>query len=79
MDLSATMSEAELTLEAKCAACGGNGGKLWRGEEEGWRECAKCNGSGYVPTDIGARILKLVRHNSRLTVSAELHVAGAAV
>lgn len=78
MDRSPPVSESDLQLESKCPECNGSGGKFWRGEEEEWRECAKCHGSGYVPTQIGARILELVRHNSRLTVSAELRVAGVA-
>ena len=63
-------------LESKCLHCEGRGGFT---AEEGERElCHDCSGSGFKPTPIGERILKLIRHNSRVTVSAELRVSGAA-
>ncbi len=68
-----------LELEQNCPDCQGRRGEYLRGEEEGWQACSRCNGSGFVPTELGTRVLNLIRHNSRLTVSAELRVAGAAV
>ena len=60
-------------LETKCKDCNGRG---WFTADEGGRDdCAACGGSGFVPTAIGARVLDLVRHNSRVNVSAELRVS----
>ena len=35
-------------------------------------DCHRCHGCGFVPTEMGARILRLIRHNTR--ISAELRV-----
>jgi hypothetical protein len=51
-------------LESACQQCQGHGG--WSSEGEvvtTWRRCGNCNGSGYVPTEYGRRILALIRHN----------------
>ena len=69
------MNELDGVLESKCPSCGGRKGFSDGEEEGGWRDCARCNASGFVPTPMGARILDLIRHNSRVTVSAELLVA----
>lgn len=45
-------------LEIKCDYCDGMGGNL----DRGWSRCPCCEG-GYVPTDAGKQILKLLRHN----------------
>ena len=68
------LSEA---LELECNRCHGKGEFADSAEPDGALACITCNGSGFVPTEIGARILSLMGHNSRLTVSAELHVSGA--
>ena len=65
-------------LETKCENCAGSGFIYEREEVSGKSECEDCNGSGFVPTSIGARILDLIRHNSRVTVSAELRVSSSA-
>ena len=70
------MSDELPCLETKCETCFGRGGYGDVEEERGWAECLSCNGSGYKPTSIGARILELVRHNSRVSVSAEFRVSG---
>lgn len=62
------------TLEELCPICKGRGGYADIEDDNGWAACGKCNGSGYVPTAIGVQILELVRHNSRLNVTAELRV-----
>ena len=66
-------------LEEECPICKGKKGRFYSEVEEnnGWADCFRCKGAGYVPTEVGARILELVRHNSRVTVNAELCVAGA--
>ena len=56
--------------------CRGRGGYADIEDDNGWAECLSCGGSGYKPTELGARILELVRHNSKLKVSAELRVSG---
>ena len=61
-------------LENKCDHCNGNGFFGSRNGEDR-EDCHKCGGSGFVPTSIGARILELVRHNSKLKVIAELTVS----
>lgn len=53
-------------LELLCDRC--NGEKLvvtYRGEER----CHKCQGTGYVPTEIGQQILSLVYHSLQPAVS----------
>lgn len=68
----------ELTeLECVCSVCNGNKGSHTGEEESGWSDCYNCNGSGYVPTEAGKRILDLMRHNSRVKVTAELCLADA--
>lgn len=66
-----------LMLETVCAECHGGKGYSDIAATNGWAICSTCGGTGYVPTVIGARILDLVRHNSRVTVSAELRVSDA--
>lgn len=46
-------------LEVPCERCHGKGG--WH--SDGWRRCGQCNGAGFVPTETGAAILALLRHN----------------
>lgn len=59
-------------LETKCATCDGRK-HVYDSETDSFNECRLCNGSGLTPTRFGARILDLVRHNSR--VSAELQIS----
>lgn len=63
-------------LETQCDQCKGKAGYPDEEEHNGWADCPFCKGEGFKPTPIGARILELVRHNSRVTVSAELRVFG---
>ena len=70
------MIESLKDLENPCELCSGKGTRVDITSEEGFVECYKCDGSGYIPTLIGARILALIRHNSRVKVSAELRVCG---
>ena len=65
-------------LEITCTHCQGRGGFADDVLEGKTETCHECGGSGFVPTSLGARILELVRPNSRVTVSAELRVSGAA-
>ncbi len=65
-------------LEEVCPSCNGNRGRFYTEVEEnnGWGDCSRCKGSGFIPTKTGAQILSLIRHNSKVTVNAELCVAG---
>lgn len=65
-------------LESECLDCQGTGNNYVSADDE-FAICSHCNGSGLIPTPIGLRILELVRHNSRMSVNAELLVSGAAV
>lgn len=71
------MSDEIPILETICARCEGSRGYRDVEADNGWEECSHCSGTGYQPTPIGARILDLIRHNSRVTVSAELRVSSA--
>ena len=64
-------------LETPCLRCQGRGKRTDIESEEGFSECLECGGSGFKPTPIGARILELIRHNSRVKISAELQVSSA--
>lgn len=64
-------------LETQCERCEGRRGYSDIEADNGWAECFKCDGTGFIPTAIGARVLDLIRHNSRVTVSAELRVSSA--
>ena len=61
-------------LEEERQVCGGHRVRH-DSESDSFPDCAACNGSGLVPTSIGARILDLLRHNSRVTLSAALEVS----
>jgi DnaJ-class molecular chaperone len=51
-----------IELETKCDRCFGKG--RWIEEGSGRpQSCCRCNGSGYAPTEVGAKILNLVSHN----------------
>ena len=63
-------------LETVCATCRGAGGYRDIEEDGGFATCDKCGGSGYVPTEDGAKILSLIRHNCNVTLSAALRVCG---
>jgi len=58
-------------LETICQRCSGKGAFGARGGDD-YEECFFCCGSGFIPTEMGARVLSLIRHNARLNVSAEL-------
>lgn len=62
-------------LETQCTACGG-ASQYYCSEDDCFKACEKCNGSGFVPTDFGKRVLSLVRHNAKVSFNAELCVAG---
>ena len=64
-------------LEIACPVCNGKKGRATGEEESGFSECFRCEGSGFIPTPLGARILELIHHNSRVQVSAELRVSSA--
>jgi hypothetical protein len=49
-------------LETRCDSCEGRGGEEERGR---WCPCPTCDGTGYIPTEAGKRILAIVRHNFR--------------
>jgi hypothetical protein len=62
------MSEATTDLEKKCTEC--DGARGFNDPEFGWIDCPACEGAGYVPTEMGSRILRLIRHNKNLLVRA---------
>jgi hypothetical protein len=49
-------------LEIVCPRCKGEAYRNVYGEDV---RCGVCNGAGFVPTRLGNRILRLVRHNFR--------------
>jgi hypothetical protein len=51
-------SVLNLALEVECPACGGTGYRPDR--------CAKCNGNGLVPTELGDAVLDLVRRRMKI-------------
>ncbi len=63
------MDIPHLDLETQCEWCEGRG-VFFEGCEK--MDCHRCHGCGFVPTEMGARILRLIRHNTR--ISAELRV-----
>jgi DnaJ-class molecular chaperone len=54
------ISNLTIELETVCPSCKGKGGET---ERRQWYPCVRCEGAGYIPTEIGASILALVRHN----------------
>lgn len=67
-------------LEVPCSFCEGK--KFFFDEtvehNDGMVPCCKCNGSGFVPTVFGVKVLSLVQHNARLAVRPELVFSSAA-
>lgn len=51
-------------LETPCNYCRGRGGEYIEGRGD-WHQCGMCNGAGTVPTELGERILSLMRNNFR--------------
>ena len=49
-------------LETKCDLCEGRGGE-YGGTD--WTRCPQCCGGGYLPTELGEKLVKLIRHNLR--------------
>lgn len=49
-------SELSQDFEESCPACHGRG-------RDGYHSCSICGGTGYTPTELGEKILSLVRHN----------------
>lgn len=77
VDQKQTRMNQDIQLETPCADCDGRGCFADVEEDDGVRACQKCNGSGFVPTQMGARILDLIRHNSRVKISAAFEVSAA--
>lgn len=50
----------KLELERRCDECNGTGIEFTEG---GRRWCGYCGGAGFQPTEIGEKILSLMRHN----------------
>jgi DnaJ-class molecular chaperone len=51
-------------LENLCDTCGGEGFGRHECHPDRLR-CSDCNGAGYVPTELGEKVLDLMRHNFR--------------
>ena len=66
-------------LEEVCPSCKGEKGRYYAdaARDDGWSDCPRCKGSGFVPTDAGKRILSLIQHNSKLSINAQLCLGGA--
>ena len=56
----ATENSPAILLEVVCPKCSGKGG---RDDYEGWITCRPCKGIGFIPTEVGAAVLDIVRHN----------------
>ena len=63
-------------LEVKCPSCNGTK-SCYDSETDSFLDCKECGGSGFKPTAIGKQILTLIRHNSKVNITAELYVSGA--
>ena len=50
-------------LEVSCPFCRGVSQRDSARFSEGTARCRKCGGAGYVPTEVGKRILSLMKHN----------------
>lgn len=55
---------AGVELETVCDCCQGLRGAHDDGSGQ-WRDCGWCGGSGFVATELGEKLLVLVRHNMR--------------
>lgn len=59
-----TTLESLPELETVCPECEGDND--YNANAYGpWRPCGSCGGAGYIPTDLGAKIIDLIRHNIR--------------
>lgn len=56
-------------LECTCQGCQGEKA-FYDSEKDCIVDCETCGGTGLIPTEAGKRVLALIRHNTRLTVSA---------
>jgi len=50
-------------LEVPCPHCEGDRG-ITHGDGH-WSRCPVCDGAGYKPTEVGKKVLALMRHNFR--------------
>lgn len=66
------------SLEEPCDFCRSLGWLTEVDSDSGKVSCFKCEGTGFIPTTTGLRILALVQHNSRLSVAATVRYLGAA-
>lgn len=66
---------ADSELEIVCPSCAGVARFNDPESENGFTSCPRCDGSGFIPTDLGRKVLALVRHNSKVT--SELRVFSA--
>ncbi len=56
-------------LEVPCDEC--HGERRYRvSVGNGWSNCGKCNGAGYVATEFGERVIALMWHNFRPMLDA---------
>ena len=49
-------------LETLCHECNGTGGYV--DHDNTWDACLDCEGTGYIPTQIGTAIITLIRHST---------------
>jgi DnaJ-class molecular chaperone len=51
----------ELPLDQVCDNCNGDGGR--KGGDRDWTPCRRCNGTGYMLTELGEKIIEFVRRH----------------
>jgi hypothetical protein len=67
--MNADISEDNLPdLETVCGRCQGRSGHKESGE---WIDCHFCAGAGFIPTDFGAKVIALLKHNLVLNENSQ--------
>lgn len=61
-------------LENTCTHCSGRG-VFSDFSEEGFVNCHKCRGTGYIPTEAGLQVISLIRHASKVRIEAKLSLS----
>lgn len=60
--MESSQKQIDFELEVVCEFCHGKGG--WFDPIDGTGLCCpECSGAGYIPTEIGKKVLAMMRHN----------------